>query len=116
MIVAGWSAIGGGVLAGAGATYFAVRAANHESRLESRIKSARASQNDAVFSGEDKQVEDDGERAAMWARVLGIGAAGFAAVGVSLLVFGHEPTDSKRTNVSVEWRGDGVSAAYRCAF
>ena len=116
LTVAGWSAIGAGVLAGIGATVFAVKAANDESRLESRIKELQRTPDGDGFYDADEELEADGKRSAMWARVLGIGAAGFAGVGVSLLVFGRERDDTKRGAVSLEWRGDGAAAAYRRSF
>lgn len=116
LTVAGWSAIGAGVLAGVGATIFAIQAANDESRLESRIKDLQRSASGDGFYAADKELEADGKRSAMWARVLGIGAAGFAGVGVSLLVFGRDRDDTKPSAVSLEWRGDGAAAAYRRSF
>ncbi len=116
LTVAGWSAIGAGVLAGAFATYFAVDAANQERRLEQRVSSLRANPDNGPFTSADKELEEDGERSAMWARVLGIGAAGLAAVGVSVLVFGPETHEKSQAGVSIEWRGDGATAAYACSF
>lgn len=110
LTIAAWSAIGVGVLAGVGATLFALQAANHERRLESRIDEAKAK--GGVISAADQELELDGARAAKWARVLGIGAAGFTAAGVSLLVFGENATEANQARVSIEWRGGGASAVY----
>jgi tetratricopeptide (TPR) repeat protein len=114
--IAGWSAIGAGVLAAGFATYFAVDAANQESRLEQRIKSVQANPDNGPLDGADKEIEEDGRRAAMWGRVLGIGAASFAAVGVSLLVFGRDTGEANQAGLSIEWAGDGAAAAYRHSF
>lgn len=116
LTVAGWSAIGAGVLAGAFATYFAVDAANQERRLERRVRSLRANPDNGPFSSADKELEEAGKRSAMWGRVLGIGAAGLAAVGVSVLVFGPDTHENSQAGVSIEWRGDGATAAYACSF
>lgn len=116
LTIAGWSAIGAGVLAGAFATYFAVDAANQERRLDRRIKSAQANPSNAPLSAADKAIEEDGRRAAMWGRVLGIGSAGLAAVGVSLLVFGPDTNEANQAGLSIEWRGDGAAAAYGHSF
>jgi tetratricopeptide (TPR) repeat protein len=116
MTIAGWSAIGAGVLAGGFATYFAVDAANQANRLERRIKSIQANPDNGPLSASEKAIETRGERAAMWGRVLGIGAAGFAAAGVSLLVFGRDTSEANHAGLSFEWRGDGAAAAYGHSF
>ena len=83
----GWSAIAAATLAGSGALYLAMRAANDETELEQRLRALQSSE--SGFDRNDKRLENAGKRNATWARVLGLSASGFVAAGVTLLVLGN---------------------------
>jgi hypothetical protein len=112
--IVAWSAIGAAVVTGAGATYLAVKAANDESRLEARIKTLQ-SQGGGV-SDADRELEADGRRAATWAQVLGVGAAGLATLGVSLLVFGQNGDETDGAVLTIEAHAGGANAVYLHSF
>jgi hypothetical protein len=112
--IVAWSAIGAAVVTGAGATYLAVKAANDESRLEARIKTLQ-SQAGGV-SDADRELEAEGRRAATWARVLGVGAASLATLGVSLLVFGQHGDETDGAGLAIEAHAGGANAVYLHSF
>ncbi|HEY3500188.1 MAG TPA: hypothetical protein VGK73_36105 [Polyangiaceae bacterium] len=90
-------------------------AANRQADLESRIDEAQADGSPG-FSAADKQLEEDGQQAARWARAFGFGALGFATAGVSLLLFHPSGTEQKLPVASVEWNGHGASATWKTSF
>lgn len=110
--IAGWSTLGAALVTAAGAAYAAARAQTYEGRVEDRVSSEGAS--GSGYTTSDKALEQDGERAATWARALGITAAGLTAIGVSLIVVQPEkrPPASAVVSVSV---GPG-RAWVSCAF
>jgi tetratricopeptide (TPR) repeat protein len=112
--IVAWSAIGAAVVTGAGATYFAVKAANDESRLEARIKTLQAESGEV--SDSERELEANGRRAATWAQVLGVGAAGLATLGVSLLVFAPNGDEKGGAGLAIEAHAGGANAVYVHAF
>ncbi len=112
--IVAWSAIGAAVVTGAGATYFAVKAANDESRLEARIKTLQSEAGE--ISDAERDLDADGRRAATWAQVLGVGAAGLATLGVSLLVFGPSGEKQDGAGLAIEAHAGGANAVYVHSF
>jgi hypothetical protein len=110
--IAGWSAVGAGVITGTLATYFAVKAANNESDLEASIRDPSSN----GFSREHKELESDGRHSAQLARAFGIGAAGLAAAGVALLLLPSSSREERRPRVSLAGGPGGLSAAWQAAF
>jgi hypothetical protein len=114
MRTAGWSSIAGAVLAGSGAAYLAIQAANDEQALEQRLRDLRSSQ--AGFDEADKQRENAGQRAATWAQVLGVSAAALTTVGVTLLVIAAPEQEARSSALSLEFGSRSLSARYSRAF
>ncbi|HWA75913.1 MAG TPA: hypothetical protein VG937_26430 [Polyangiaceae bacterium] len=114
MRTAGWSSIAGAVLAGSGAAYLAIQAANDEQALEQRLRDLRSSQ--AGFDEADKQRENAGQRAATWAQVLGVSAAALTTVGVTLLVIAAPEQEAQSSALSLEFGSGSLSARYSRAF
>jgi hypothetical protein len=115
--ITAWSAIGAAVVSGAGATYFALRAAHEESRLESRIRELQSAPvPPSAYDQSDKARETSGRHAATWARVLGIGAAGFATLGVTLLVVGGRPRQATGSTLAVQYAGGASGVLYTQIF
>jgi hypothetical protein len=114
MRTVGWSAIGASVLAGSAAAYLAIEAANDEKALEQRLRELHGSQ--AGFDEADKQRERAGQRAATWAQVLGVSAAGFATAGVTLLVIGAPRQETHASAFSLELGGGSLGARYTRPF
>jgi hypothetical protein len=110
--IAGWSAVGAGVITGTLATYFTVKAAGDESDLEASIRNARST----GFSRQDKELESDGRYSAQLARALGISAAGLATVGVALLLLPSSSREERRPRVSLVGGPTGFSAGWQTAF
>jgi hypothetical protein len=88
--IAGWASVGGALVAGVAATYFALETGRLEDRYEARLRAAREpSPNAKGFSQSDKDLEtDDGRHAAYWARGLAAGAFRFAVKTTSAMVIG----------------------------
>jgi len=107
--VTGWASIGAGVVAAAGGTYFAVHASRKEGELESRVSAGNA------FTQTDKQMEQDGERSAAWARGLFAGAAVLVGAGVTLLVI-RPGSSAPATTVGVGVDAQGATAVWRGSF
>jgi hypothetical protein len=110
--IAGWSAVGAGLVTGTLATYFAVRAAGHESDLEASIRNPSSD----GFSRRDKELESDGRQSAQLARAFGISAAGLAAVGAALLLLPSSSREERRPRISLAGDPSGFSAAWQTPF
>jgi tetratricopeptide (TPR) repeat protein len=116
--IAGWASVGGALVAGVAATYFALETGRLEDRYEARLRAAREpSPNAKGFSQSDKDLETDGRHAAYWARGLAVGAVGLAAAGITLLVIDHnQHDDHATTELAVDWHGGAARAVYRGSF
>lgn len=110
--IAGWSTVGAGVVSGALAGYFAIRAANDESDLEASFRSAGST----GFSRKDKELETDGQRSAQIALALGIGAGALAAVGTTLLLLPISDREERRPRISLVGGPTGFSAGWETSF
>jgi len=97
--IAGWSTLGAAAVTAAGALYATARAQTYEGRDEDRITNDKAS--GLGYQPSDKTIEEDGERAASWARALGITAAGLTAIGVSLIVISPEKQQPTKAAISM---------------
>jgi len=114
MRIAGWSTIGGSVLLGATAGYFALNAHHLQNELESDIQEAKSTGSPYVAAY--GQLEDEGHHQALVARGLAVTALGVAAIGVSLLVFSPGEHDAGVNTVSVRCTVDGAKAVYTGSF
>jgi tetratricopeptide (TPR) repeat protein len=112
--IAGWSTIGGSVVLGATAGYFALHAHHLQNQLESDIQKGKSTGDGYVAAYHE--VEDEGQHAAVVARGLAVTALGVAAIGVSLLVFSPEQHDAHVNTVSVRCTLDGANAVYTGSF
>ena len=107
--IAGWATIGAGLVAAAGGTYLAVQANRDEDQLEARMAAGDP------FTQSDKQLEQDGERSAAWARGLFAGAAVLVTAGVTLLVL--QPGSAKpTTTLAVGLDAGTAKAVWRGSF
>ncbi len=112
MHIAGWSTLGASLVFASTATYFAVHAKHLEHEVNGNIRDTE----DSGYTQADKEVEDEGQHAAVVARSLGATAGGLAVVGVSFLVFGTDKRDPATHGVSLRFGDESLTATYRGTF
>jgi hypothetical protein len=112
--IGGWSSVGAAIVLAAGATYSALRASNAEGRLEDRINADQ--EQGTGFTSADKNVENEGQRAANWATALGVGAASLAVVGVSLIVFNPGHPAASNATISLGLSAGNAGATIHASF
>jgi len=115
--VVGWSAVGVGAAAAAGAAYFALSAADAERDLESLQSSTSRDGSGAVaWDGGANEREAEGERAETWGRVFAAAAVTFVAGGAFLVIANPGSERSEAAPVSVGWTGRELRAEYTLEF
>jgi len=113
----GWAALGAAALAGAGAAYLAIEAADAERTTERRVAQIQAGGTTAPGYGDaDRSREAAGQRDAHWAQVLSVGAVGLAAAGIILLVVDSPHAENRAASVSLGCAPGSLSAAYSRSF
>ena len=112
--IAGWSTIGGSVVLGATAGYFALRAHHLQNQLESDIQKAKST--GGAYVTAYGELNDEGQHAAVVARGLAVTALGVAAIGVSLLVFNPGEADPGRNTLTMRCTQGGATAVYEGSF
>jgi hypothetical protein len=115
MTIAGWSTLGAGAAAAVAATYLAVKASHDETTLEARMSEAQG-ESGAGFTANDKQLENEGQRAANWASGLFVGSAGLVAVGVTLLLLDTHRGTQTTTALAVGFDTRAATAVWRGSF
>lgn len=113
MRIAAWSTLGASLVFATSATYFAVRAKHFEHQIDENIRDAQGS---GTYTPAEKQLESDGQHAAVLARSLGATSLGLAVVGASFLVFNPDKHDPATHGVSLRWSDESLTATYRGTF
>jgi hypothetical protein len=107
----GWSAVGGGVVAGVAALYLATVAADANDEYERRWR------NQDDWKAKRDSLQSKGESAERSAQILGVTAGALAATGAALLLFGDRlESRPERSHLSLAVTPKGSLAEYLFRF
>ncbi len=110
--VVGWSAVGAGVLAAAGAVYFTVAALSARSDYARSVNAAKTGGLDLLQPGlQDRQHRDQ-----LVAQVLAVSGSALVAGGVLVLLFGPKDAAHAEATAQVQARPGWLGASYRQRF